>query len=40
MEPALRRDPIGVLEDPDLVEVALVGIGDPVGNGSALATEG
>ena len=39
VEPALGRRAVGVLEDPDLVEVALVGVGDPVRDGAALAAE-
>ena len=31
--------PVGVVEDPDLVEVALVGVGDRVGDRAALAAE-
>jgi len=39
VEPAFGRLAVRVLEDPDLVEVALVGIGDRIGNGPPLATE-
>ena len=33
-------DAVGVVEDPDLVEVALVRVGDRVGDGAPLAAEG
>src|SRR3954454_19595150 len=39
MEPALGRDAGRVLEDPDLVEVAIVGIRQRIGHGAALAAE-
>src|SRR4029079_14986449 len=40
MEPALGRDPVGVLEDPDLVEVALVWVGDRIRDSAPFAAEG
>ena len=39
VEPALGRRAVGVLEDPDLVEVALVGIADRVRDRPSLAAE-
>src|SRR5918993_4883841 len=39
VEPALSRLAIRVLEDPDLVEVPFVGIGDAVRHGPAFAPE-
>ena len=39
VEPALGRHAVRVLEDPDLVEVALVRVRDPVRDGPSLAAE-